>query len=151
MQIALLKAVVKDGEGYSSYMLHVYDEDNKTMVDQDVDSSMLARFYASEMSIAWIVMFNGKRVSLSVKFDDPAMFVKFRNQFSVCLYEVNNPSSFDDLKAEDQRYVMESSRDDVVMTADSDEKGNEDGDDMLLEDPRDGAKVSGSSDDAHNR
>mmetsp|Transcript_1909 Transcript_1909/g.5753 ORF Transcript_1909/g.5753 Transcript_1909/m.5753 type:complete len:510 (-) Transcript_1909:840-2369(-) len=135
-----------DTENLKAYDMVVYDEHNTRIAADPVDTTTLARFYSSELSVTWVAETASDRISLSVKFEDASSFVKFRNQFSVCLYEVQNPKPFEELKAEDQRYVMESERDDVIMDNTSDA---EDEDEEVLEEPRDGTRMEDESQE-HN-
>uniref|UniRef100_A0A7S3EQ34 Vacuolar import/degradation Vid27 C-terminal domain-containing protein n=1 Tax=Rhodosorus marinus TaxID=101924 RepID=A0A7S3EQ34_9RHOD len=149
VQASIVRDRKGERQGYASFSMCVYDDKGKKVTHQEIDNSLLARFYSSELSIVWVVFVNDQRVSLSVKFEDSQSFVKFRNQYSVCLYEVSNPTAFEDLKEEDQKYVMESERDDVVME-ETDEEDQDVGENSFLDDPRDGAKVANSPDE-HNR
>lgn len=53
-------------------------------------------------------------ICLSLHFEDPNEFVRFRNQFSVCMYEATHQASIEDLKLKDDavEYIQNSLRDD---------------------------------------
>lgn len=134
--ITLNSAVVREDHS-RAYLLIVYKPESRDRVlECEVDNSMNAQFYAQSLSFVWVLNVDpgsedSESLCLSVKFEDAEEFVMFRNQFSVCLYEVNHQASMDDLKLkeDDRKYVAESLRDDVDPMEIDDDSGASDSED----------------------
>lgn len=142
-------------DGSRAYLVMIFDGKGKNIFQQEIDDDMGAEFVSSELSMIWImttpdddVIDPKDRVCLSVKFENPPAFVRFRNQYSVCLYEIKNEGDFEDLKQEDQRYVENSTRDDVeFMEIDSEVDQEEEQEEKTLGEEKRGPRSSLVEDD----
>jgi len=142
--VTINSAVVKE-DNSRAYMMMVYKQDTgNRLMESEVNNAMNGQFYTSTLSIVWVLNLDPNvdedavargeidpesQMCLSVKLKDAEDFVRLRNQYSVCLYEVNHQASMDDLKLkdEDRGYIEDSVRDDVEpMDIDSDAEEAED-------------------------
>lgn len=127
--LTINSAVVKE-DNTRAYLMAVYNQDGcKKLMETELNNSMTGQFFTETLSVVWILNLDPdaepefeegkldpeKQVCLSVKIPDPVAFVRFREQYAVCLYEVNHQASMDDLKLknEDRDYIANVERDDV--------------------------------------
>lgn len=128
--LTLKSAIIKE-DNSRAYLLILYTpETGDRILECELNNGMNAQFYTQTLSIVWVLNLDpdadpdalargevdpSSQLCLSAKFQEADDFVRFRNQFSVCLYEVNHQASIDDLKLkdEDMSYIENSIRDDV--------------------------------------
>lgn len=127
--LTINSAVVKE-DNTRGYLMSVYSQDDgKKLMETELSNSMTGQFFTETLSVVWILNLDPdaepdfeegkldpeKQVCLSVKIPNPVAFVRFREQYAVCLYEVNHQASMDDLKLkdEDRDYIANVERDDV--------------------------------------
>lgn len=161
--LTINSAVVKE-DNTRAYLMSVYNQDNgRKLMETELNNSMTGQFFTETLSIVWILNLDPdaeddfkegkvdpeKQVCLSVKIPDPQSFVRFRDQYAVCLYEVNHQASMDDLKLkdEDRDYIANVERDDVdPMEIDDDATNTEDERHVQDELPSDRASISNADD-----
>lgn len=128
--ITINSAVVKD-DNTRAFLMCVYaQEDGRKIMESELDNTMTGKFYTETTSVVWLLNLDDsaepsthgekvpdpdKCICLSVKIDNQKDFERFREQYSVCLYEVNHQASMDDLKLkdDDRGYIADIDRDDV--------------------------------------
>lgn len=154
-----------------AYVLMVFKQDSgDRIMECEVENNMNAQFYSQTLSLVWVLntdpdadsekLARGEidpetQLCLSIKLQDAEEFVRFRNQFSVCLYEVNHQNSMDDLKLkdDDRAYVEDSFRDDVDamdLTGDSDDEDVNDRRQVQDDDPKARATMDELDDGMYN-
>lgn len=167
--VTINSAVVKE-DNSRAYMMMVYREDNGGLVfESEVDNSMNGQFYTHTLSLVWIINRDPeaedqpdaqsteidpeKQLCLSIQVRNAEDFVRFRNQYSVCLYEVNHQASMEDLKLKeyDRDYIAQSERDDVdPMEVDEGDSEPEDTRGLSDEQPGQRATVKDQDDGMFN-
>ena len=128
--VTMNSAVVKE-DNTRSYMLMVFKASTgERVLEHEIGNDMAPSFFAATASFVWIMKLDpdddepvdtskeldpNKQLCLSVKFESKAGMIQFRDQFTVCLYEINHNESIDKmkLKPEDRDFVEESLRDDI--------------------------------------
>ncbi len=128
--VTMNSAVVKE-DNTRSYLLMVFKESNgERVLEHEIGNDMAPSFFAGTASFVWIMKLDpdddepvdtskeldpSKQLCLSVKFNSKEDMIHFRDQFTVCLYEINHNESIDKmkLKPEDRDFVEDSLRDDV--------------------------------------
>lgn len=157
--VTINSATVKEDKS-RAYMMIVYREDTADRVFEcEVDNAMNGQFYTQTLSLVWIINHGpadevdgeqdgptdpGNQLCLSIKVRSAEDFVRFRNQYSVCLYEVNHQASMDDLKLKDydRDYIARSERDDVDPMEIDDESDQEPEDTRNIRDEQPGERAT---------
>lgn len=128
-----------------SYLVLIFNRDSGSrIIENEVDNSMSAQFYAQTLSMVWLLTTDpdadpdrvevgefdpGSQVCLSLKFSAAEDFVRMQNQFAVCLYEVTNRAPMESFKlnADDRDYILNSARDEYEpMDIENDNENDED-------------------------
>ena len=128
--VTLNSAVVKQ-DNSKTFLMIVYKSDSgDRILECEIGNALNAQFYTQSLSIVWVLNLDpdadpdalargegdpATQLCLSAKFEEAEEYVRFRNQYSVCLYEINHQASIDDMKMKDGdlSYVEDSIRDDV--------------------------------------
>lgn len=120
--VAVHAAVVKE-DGDRAYLMTITErQTGRQIMESEIDNTLTGCFYTESLSVVWVIGLgeddgaeDGTQVCLSVKISDSESFFKFREQYSMCLYEVNHQASAEDLKLkdDDREYVMGGERDDI--------------------------------------
>lgn len=164
--VTINSAIVKE-DNSRAYMMMVYQQDTgNRIMECEINNDMNGQFYTASLSIVWILNLDPdasnqsnpreidpqSQICFSIKVENAEDYVRLRNQYSVCLYEVNNQASIDDLKKdEDKLYVEDSIRDDVEpMDVDSDIEEVEDVRQLRDEPPSHTASVDTVDDGMYN-
>mmetsp|Transcript_10168 Transcript_10168/g.25514 ORF Transcript_10168/g.25514 Transcript_10168/m.25514 type:complete len:694 (-) Transcript_10168:128-2209(-) len=131
---------VEGGGSERVFLCRVFDKNCKKVFEQEICNEMQAQFFSSQQSVVWLMEVEGdagkgsSAICLSLKFKSEPDFSKFRNQFSVCLYEVNNKDmAYKDLKDYDQQYLVGHNVDDAMEVEEEEEKDVDDVEDDLDE------------------
>ncbi|PXF47902.1 Vacuolar import and degradation protein 27 [Gracilariopsis chorda] len=158
--LTINSAVVKE-DNTRAYLLIVYRADSGVrMLETEISNDMNTQFYSQTMSVVWVLNLESDadaaessdpsaQICLSVKFCNAEDFVTLRNQYTVCLYEVNHQASIEDLKLknEDVTYIEDTYRDDVEPMEIDDEEPDENEDRRISEyDPNRRASMSEETD-----
>lgn len=136
--LSLNSAIVKQ-DNSRAYLMIIYKPDSgDRILECEVGNALNAQFYSQSLSVVWVLNLDpdadpdalargevdpDMSMCLSLKFGEVDDFMRLRNQYGVCLYEVNHQASVDDLKLKDDdiSYVQNSIRDDVEpMDVDTD-------------------------------
>ncbi|CDF38779.1 unnamed protein product [Chondrus crispus] len=154
--VTINSAIAKEDRS-RAYMMSVFQEDTGDAVFEcEVNNDMNAQFYARTLSMVWMLnrfdeadtetqeCDSNNQVCLSIVVESAEDFVSMRNQYSVCLFEVNHQASMEDLKLKeyDREYIIQSERDDVEPM-EIEESGEEDEDRRVLEDERPQSRAGG--------
>lgn len=159
--VTINSAIVK-ADNTRAYLLIVYRADSGVrMLETEISNDMNSQFYAQTLSVVWVLNLESEvdaaespdpsaQICLSVKFYNVEDFVTVRNQYVVCLYEVNNQASIEDLKLKDEdvTYLEDAYRDDVEpMEIDEQDEPDENEDRRISEyDPNRRASMSDETD-----
>ncbi|CAN8072348.1 unnamed protein product [Agarophyton chilense] len=144
--LTINSAVVKE-DNSRAYLMIVHRADSGVrMLETEINNQMNAQFYSQTLSVVWVLQLDSEagdvealdpqsQICLSIKFNDVEDFVTTRNQFSVCLYEVNHQVSIDDLKLKDgdMTYIEDTYRDDVEPMEVDEEEPSESEDRQIRE------------------
>eukprot|EP00171_Calliarthron_tuberculosum_P012646 IDg12646t1 len=137
MAITTINSAVASEDNSRSYLLMVFQvSDGARILEHEISNDMAPQFYTNTLSLVWLMNTNldaddadsdgldpDNQLCLSIKFSSSEDFVQFRNQFTVCLYEINHNARIEDmkLKAGDRGFIEDSLRDDIeAMDIDED-------------------------------
>lgn len=163
--IVTIKSAVRKDDNTRAYMVEVKTSDGDEIIESVLDNRMNTQFFAQTLSIVWVLdLADGTgdeeadpetQLCFSVKMRTAESFVSFRNQFSVCLYEVNHQASMEDLKLKDydRDYIARSEWDDVEpMEVDEGSEADEEADARGLRDevPAERASIDDRDDGMQN-
>lgn len=163
----IIKSAVRKDDNTRAYVVDVTLPNGEQFIECELDNTMNTQFFMHTLSVVWVLNLNGEstkdtvevdpetQLCFSVKMRNAESFVSFRNQFSVCLYEVNHQASMEDLKLKeyDREYVARSDWDDVEpMEVDSGSEADEAADVRTIREevPRDRASMQDSDDGVQN-
>lgn len=125
--VSINSAVVK-ADSSRTYMMVVKTPEGVVVMECELNNDLNGQFFSQTLSIVYVLNLDEdaddksseevdpeSQLCMSVKMHDADSFVRFRNQYSVCLYEVNHQASMQDLKLkdDDRVYVSRSDWDDV--------------------------------------
>lgn len=127
--IATINSAVASEDNSRSYLLMVFQaSDGARILEHEISNDMAPQFYTSTLSLVWLMKMDPdadepdsgemdpeNQLCLSIKFNSSEEFVQFRNQFTVCLYEINHNARIEDMKLKvgDRGFIEDSLRDDV--------------------------------------
>lgn len=118
--------IAKRGQGFD-YYLCVSNEEQGVILQHAFDSSMNPKYAPKMPSFTWNYYREGdpSHGSWALKFHTDEDFSRFRAMFQRCVWETLNQISFDKVKEDDQRYVLSSNDEDVIMAEVEDEEDEE--------------------------
>lgn len=129
--LATINSAVVNEDNSRSYLVMLFNASTgQHLLEQMISNDMAPQFFAATRSFVWIMKLDPedeeptdtnqeldplKQLCLSMKFESVDDMNAFREQFTVCLYEVNHNVSIAHmkLKPEDRTFVEDSLRDDV--------------------------------------
>lgn len=123
--VTISSATVKDDNSRMYLLILYHPQTGERIMEYEISNAMNAQFFATKRSLVWFIRPDeddeaGREdpnalLTLSIVMKDAEDFVNFRNQFTVCLYEITHKASIDDLKLKDDdvTYIHNSMRDDV--------------------------------------
>lgn len=134
--VTINSAVVKHDSSRAYLMTIYHPQTGEHIMEVELSNALNAQFFTETLSLVWFMSNRSEEnseadgdseagedeepdpsafIGLSIKVDKPDEFVRFRNQFAVCVYEVTNNASVDDLKLKDDdiAYIQNAQRDDV--------------------------------------
>lgn len=127
--ITINSAVVKEDNSRAYLMIIYHPQSGERVMEFEISNSLNSQFFSETLSLVWFMSQDPETdvtetlesgdvstlLALSIKLTEAEDFVRFRNQFAVCLYEVTHNASVDDLKLKDDdiSYIQNAVRDDV--------------------------------------
>lgn len=169
--VATVNSAVSKEDKSRSYLVKIFNRDSGAlMIENEVDNSMSAQFYAQTLSMVWLLSTDpeadpdkievgefdpGTQVCLSLKFSSADDFVRMQNQFAVCLYEVINRAPMESFKLnnDERDYILNSAREEYepmdVDNGDDSDDDNEFCRRQLQEDRADARTSLLSADDGY--
>lgn len=167
--VTINSAVVKD-DNSRAYLMLVYDTaSGERIMESEISNALNAQFFSQSLSLVWLMSLTPAEettnppdgefdpetsMCLSIKLPEAEDFVKLRNQYSVCLYEVNHQASIEDMKLKDGdiAFIEDSARDDVDLMDVDEEDPEEEEEERHVRDanPTVGGTMVEEDDGMHN-
>lgn len=122
--IVTLNSAVANEDNSRVYLLMLFKSDGDRIMELEISNDMAPSFFAQSSSFVWVMNYSdgaeegdqeGAQLCMSLKFNSTSEMSKFRDQYTVCLYEINHNESIDKmkLKSGEREYIEDSTRDDV--------------------------------------
>lgn len=127
--VTINSAVVKEDNSRAYLMVVYHPQTGSLVIEVEISHSISSQFFTSERRLVWFTSLDpdvdvsdafekndpSLLLAMALKFEDDEEFVRFRNQYSLCLYEVSNNASIEELKVKDEEieYIQDSLRDDA--------------------------------------
>lgn len=129
--VTISSAVVKDDDSRVYLMIIYHPQSGEHIMEVEISNALNSQFFSETLSLVWFMssaspvdetqqseqseLDPSQYLGLSIKMQEADEFVRFRNQFAVCVYEVTNNASVEDLKLKDDdiAYIQNAQRDDI--------------------------------------
>lgn len=135
-------AIIDEDTGKRVYVMALYlPSSGELIFEVEINNSLNSQFFTTLLRFVWfmakdgdvdveeVLLGNGDIstvAAFAIRLESDSSFVEFRNQFSLCLYEVNQNASVNDLKLKDSdiEYIQNSARDDIDMMDVAEQEGD---------------------------
>lgn len=127
--VTINSAVVKEDNSRAYLMVVYHPQTGNLVIEVEISQNISSQFFSGERRLVWFTSLDPdidvsqalesndttNLLAMALEFNEEEGFVQFRNQYSLCLYEVSNNACIDDLKVKDEDldYIQGSLRDDA--------------------------------------